>query len=150
MEHLLEIRGLSKRYDGFALENVDLTVPAGSIAGLVGENGAGKTTTIKAALDLVHPDAGEISLFGEPAISPVAMQRTGVVLDACMLPEYSTVRAAEFDLVVESGFFAPARCASRAGRTAPRCSRPIASPSRSASPTSPSTVRASIRIWDLS
>ena len=94
MEHLLDIRGLSKRYDGFALENVDLAVPAGSIVGLVGENGTGKTTTIKAALGLVRPDAGEIRLFGEPAASPAAKQRIGVVFDACMLPEYSTVRAA--------------------------------------------------------
>ncbi len=94
MEHLLEIRGLTKRYDGFALENVNLAVPAGSIVGLIGANGAGKTTTIKTALGLIHPDAGEISLFGESVTSPAAKQRTGVVFDACMLPEYSTVRAA--------------------------------------------------------
>ena len=40
MENLIEVRGLCKHYPGFRLEQVDLTVPAGSIVGLIGENGA--------------------------------------------------------------------------------------------------------------
>ena len=38
MENLIEVHGLCKHYKGFALENVDLTVPAGTIVGLIGEN----------------------------------------------------------------------------------------------------------------
>ena len=41
--NVLEIRNLSKHYDGFSLENLSLTLPEGCVLGLVGENGAGKT-----------------------------------------------------------------------------------------------------------
>ena len=37
------LRGITKRYKDFTLGPVDMTVPAGSIVGLIGENGAGKT-----------------------------------------------------------------------------------------------------------
>ena len=53
-ENALEIKGLTKKYDGFKLEGLDLVLPSGCIMGFVGENGAGKTTTIKSILDLVH------------------------------------------------------------------------------------------------
>ena len=43
----LEIRGLTKRRGDFALQGLDLTLPAGCIMGLIGENGAGKSTTIR-------------------------------------------------------------------------------------------------------
>ena len=64
MNELLTITDLSKRYDGFALRDVSLSVPAGSVVGLVGANGAGKTTVIKAALGLIRPDGGKVRLFG--------------------------------------------------------------------------------------
>ncbi len=43
---------------------MSLTLPGGSIMGLIGENGAGKTTTIKCILNLVRRDAGSITLMG--------------------------------------------------------------------------------------
>ena len=45
-ENAIEIRNLTKRYDGFALDNISFDVPKGSIMGYIGQNGAGKTTTI--------------------------------------------------------------------------------------------------------
>ena len=60
----LEIRGLTKEYKDFKLDSLDLTLPAGCILGLIGENGAGKTTTIKAVLDIVKADSGEVTLLG--------------------------------------------------------------------------------------
>ena len=42
MENAICIRGLCKHYKDFSLENLDLTVPTGTIVGFVGENGAGK------------------------------------------------------------------------------------------------------------
>jgi ABC-2 type transport system ATP-binding protein len=58
------IRGLCKRYRGFALKNVDLDVPRGYVTGLIGPNGAGKTTLIKLIMNLVRRDAGSISVLG--------------------------------------------------------------------------------------
>ncbi len=43
----VRVRGLQKKYPDFTLGPIDLTVPSGSIVGLVGENGAGKTITLK-------------------------------------------------------------------------------------------------------
>lgn len=60
----LKIRGLTKEYKDFKLDSLDLTLPAGCILGLIGENGAGKTTTIKAVLDIVKADSGEVTLLG--------------------------------------------------------------------------------------
>lgn len=61
---VLEIKGLCKRYPGFALEDVSFSLESGKIIGFIGRNGAGKTTTLKAMLNLVHPDAGEVRFFG--------------------------------------------------------------------------------------
>lgn len=63
---LLEARGLCKRYPTFALEDVSLSVAAGSITGFIGHNGAGKSTTLKCLEGSVHPDTGSIRYFGTP------------------------------------------------------------------------------------
>ena len=42
----LELRGLTKHYKDFTLGPLDLTLPGGTICGLIGENGAGKSTTL--------------------------------------------------------------------------------------------------------
>ena len=47
MDNAMVIENLSKAYPGFALSEVSMTLPRGSIMGFIGENGAGKTTTIK-------------------------------------------------------------------------------------------------------
>lgn len=61
----LEIRNLSKHYEDFQLDHINLTVPAGAIVGLIGENGAGKSTTIKAVMNLIHKDSGDIAIYGQ-------------------------------------------------------------------------------------
>ena len=63
-ENAIEIKGLTKRYDGITLDNVSFDVPKGSIMGFIGQNGAGKTTTINALLNIVKKDEGEIKLLG--------------------------------------------------------------------------------------
>ena len=60
----IEISGLTKKYDGFTLDNVSFNVPNGSIMGFIGQNGAGKTTTIRALLNITKCDAGSIKLLG--------------------------------------------------------------------------------------
>ena len=54
MENAIEVKGLSKKYNTFSLDNINLVVPKGYIVGLIGENGAGKSTTIKSILNLIQ------------------------------------------------------------------------------------------------
>ncbi len=84
----IETRGLTKHYEGFTLDGLDLTLPAGCIMGLVGENGAGKSTTIRLLLGLTRPDGGTASLLGAP-VGPdmrAVKQDIGVVLDDVGFP----------------------------------------------------------------
>lgn len=61
----VEVSGLKKRYGKvLALDGVDLTVPEGTIFGLVGPNGAGKTTLIKALVGSLRPTAGSVKVLG--------------------------------------------------------------------------------------
>ncbi|MBR6103000.1 MAG: ABC transporter ATP-binding protein [Ruminococcus sp.] len=64
-ENAIEIKGLTKRFDGFTLDNVSFSVPRGSIMGFIGQNGAGKSTTINSLLGIIRPDAGELKIFGK-------------------------------------------------------------------------------------
>lgn len=80
-ENALELHGVCKKYGGFALRNVEFILPRGTVMGLIGENGAGKTTTIKAVLDLIRPDSGEIAVLGEHGSNPSVREKIGVVLE---------------------------------------------------------------------
>ena len=53
-ENAIEIQWLTKKYDGFTLDNISFNVPKGSIMGFIGQNGAGKTTTIRALLGIIR------------------------------------------------------------------------------------------------
>ena len=64
MENSLEIKDLVKNYDGFNLKKISFSLPKGAVMGLIGQNGAGKTTTIKAILNLIRRNGGEIKIFG--------------------------------------------------------------------------------------
>ena len=88
----LEIRGLTKRRGDFALQGLDLTLPAGCIMGLIGENGAGKSTTIRLILNSLRRDSGSITIYGKDNRTLTARDREdiGVVLDEVGLPEYLT------------------------------------------------------------
>ena len=64
---MLNLKGVRKWYGSKeVLCGVDLELLPGECYGLLGPNGAGKTTTLRLALGLTDPDAGEISLLGEP------------------------------------------------------------------------------------
>jgi len=61
----IRLQGVEKRFGKkFAVRDLDLEVPAGSIYGLIGPNGAGKTTTIRIILDIIGANAGTVSVFG--------------------------------------------------------------------------------------
>ncbi len=63
-KNAIEISGVTKKYDGFTLDNISFNVPKGSIMGFIGQNGAGKTTTIKLLLNLIRKDSGTIKMLG--------------------------------------------------------------------------------------
>ncbi|MDD5155357.1 MAG: LPS export ABC transporter ATP-binding protein [Candidatus Omnitrophica bacterium] len=59
--HLLEIKGLSKSYDGReVVKEVNMSVKRGEIVGLLGPNGAGKTTTFYMVVGIIPPKSGQI------------------------------------------------------------------------------------------
>lgn len=89
----LEIRGLTKAYQGFRLGGLDLTLPSGCIMGLIGENGAGKSTTIKLILDMISKDGGSVKILGRDSADDTVLVRedVGVVMDEVGIPECLTV-----------------------------------------------------------
>jgi Cu-processing system ATP-binding protein len=63
----LEVRGLRKAFGRLvALRGIDLVVASGRVTAVVGPNAAGKSTLIKCVLGLVRPDAGRLSVLGQP------------------------------------------------------------------------------------
>ena len=79
MENALELHGVSKRYAAhLAVDDLSLVVPTGTIYGVLGPNGAGKSTTIRAAMNIVARDAGEVRLLGsDPAVDKGILCRVG-------------------------------------------------------------------------
>lgn len=63
MDNILEIKNLSKKYNQFSLNNINLSLKRGYIMGFIGPNGAGKSTTIKLIMNLVKRDSGSINIF---------------------------------------------------------------------------------------
>lgn len=102
MENAIKIKGVTKKYDSFQLDQVDLKLPAGYIMGIIGENGAGKTTVIKAMLGLVKLDAGQVELLGKPfdMQDRDLKEHIGVVMDSCNFPE--DMKAKDIDRVMAS------------------------------------------------
>ena len=88
----IELRGLTKRYQDFTLDHVDLTLPSGCIMGLIGENGAGKSTTIQLILNAIPRDEGTVTILGQDnqTGAPTIREEIGVVLDEACLPTYLT------------------------------------------------------------
>ena len=84
MEPILQVKNLTKHYPDFKLDNVSLSIPGGTIMGLIGENGAGKSTTINAILDLIRKDDGIVTFCGQELSSKSKQikEDIGVVFDS--------------------------------------------------------------------
>ena len=82
MANAIEVRGLTYQPGrSFAIRDMNLTVPAGSIYGFLGPNGAGKSTTIRLLLGMARPEAGEIRVLEGRVPNDIAriLARTGYV-----------------------------------------------------------------------
>ncbi len=66
----IQIAHVTKRFGTYAAVNdVSLSVPDGSIYGFIGPNGSGKTTTIRMIMNILLPDAGEVTVLGRHSSS---------------------------------------------------------------------------------
>ena len=90
----IEIRDVTKKYDGFTLDRISFDVPRGSIMGFIGQNGAGKTTTIRSLLNIIPINAGEIRLLGMDHIKDeiAIKERIAVVFDELPFHDLFTAR----------------------------------------------------------
>lgn len=88
MTNALEIKGLSKEYKDFVLDNISFDVPSGSIVGLIGENGSGKTTIIKLILDMIKRKCGEVTVLGKNKDISNIKNEIGVVMDEPGFPGF--------------------------------------------------------------
>ena len=78
---MIEAKAVSKSFDGFlALNHLDMTVPKGSIYGLVGPNGAGKSTILRHLCGVYRPDSGVITVEGQPVYENPAIKERMVVI----------------------------------------------------------------------
>ena len=78
---MIEAKAVSKSFDGFlALNHLDMTVPKGSIYGLVGPNGAGKSTILRHLCGVYRPDSGVITIEGQPVYEHPAIKERMVVI----------------------------------------------------------------------
>ncbi|NLG10658.1 MAG: ABC transporter ATP-binding protein [Coriobacteriaceae bacterium] len=91
---ILEVSGLNKAFERFALEDVTFSVPRGYIMGFIGPNGAGKTTTIKLILNVISSDSGKVKIFGKESSASIN-EKIGVVMDAPMYVDEWTVSDVE-------------------------------------------------------
>jgi ABC-2 type transport system ATP-binding protein len=64
MNPMIELNGIVKTRGSFTLGPVDLTLESGWITAVVGPNGSGKSTLFRTIMDLLHPEQGEVRLFG--------------------------------------------------------------------------------------
>ena len=86
----IKLSHINKSFGDFAIRDLNLTVPSGTICGLVGENGAGKSTTIRLLMGVLRPDSGTASVLGVDVSSPEfrdVKEDVGVVLDEAYFPE---------------------------------------------------------------
>ena len=86
----IELSHINKSFGDFAIRDLNLAVPSGTICGLVGENGAGKSTTIRLLMGALRPDSGAASVLGVDVSSPEfreVKEDVGAVLDEAYFPE---------------------------------------------------------------
>ena len=73
---MIEVNNLVKTFDGFAaLSGATLTVPTGSVYGLVGPNGAGKSTIIRHLTGIYRQDSGDVRMGGETVWENAELKR---------------------------------------------------------------------------
>lgn len=94
MTPAIALTGVRKRYDDFALHDIDLTLPRGQVMGLVGVNGAGKSTLLRLLMGLIRADGGEVEVLGQrlPQAQVAVKRAIGYASDDMRLYRGQTLR----------------------------------------------------------
>ncbi|ACZ29453.1 ABC transporter related protein [Xylanimonas cellulosilytica DSM 15894] len=94
MTNVIELQSVTRAFGGpRALDDVTLTVPAGSIVGLLGRNGAGKTTLMSLIAGQDRPSSGRVAVFGQnPFENESVLSRVRFVRDNQRYPDGYTLR----------------------------------------------------------
>ena len=80
---MIELKNITKTFGGFkALDDLSMSVPKGTVYGLVGPNGAGKSTAIRCMVGVYRPDCGEVCVDGDAVYeNPALKERIGYIPD---------------------------------------------------------------------
>ena len=90
-ELLIQGKGVTKNYGSFrALDSLDISVPKGSIYGLIGLNGAGKSTLLKILLGLIKYDQGEVRIFDSDTLDTKKLNKIGSIIEYPYFYEHLT------------------------------------------------------------
>lgn len=93
MDHILEIRNVTKAYEEFILDDISLSIERGFAMGFIGPNGSGKTTTIQCIMNLIKLNAGTITVDGLNHIKDAdrVKEKIGFVYDDLHYYEHLTI-----------------------------------------------------------
>lgn len=83
MEHVIELKNVTKTFKDFSIKDIDLQVKQGFVTGFIGANGAGKSTVLKIMMNLLKPDAGKLRCLGTTIKRMKRRSKTG--LDSFMM-----------------------------------------------------------------
>ena len=103
-ENAIEIKGLTKHYDGFTLDHLSFNVPKGSIMGFIGQNGSGKSTTINTILNIVKADEGQIKVMGLDHIKDENEIKRNIAAVFDELPFNEQLNANDLDFILQDLF----------------------------------------------
>jgi ABC-2 type transport system ATP-binding protein len=95
---VIEVEGLTHSYGNQTIyEDLNFTVPAGKIYGLLGKNGVGKTTLIQILMGFLRPVAGHCKVFGEDShnLSPATRARIGLLFEGHIAYEFMSISRIE-------------------------------------------------------
>ena len=94
MSPAIALKGVHKKYDEFALRDIDLELPTGQVMGLVGVNGAGKSTLLRVLMGLIRADSGEVEVLAQrlPQAQVAVKRDIGYASDDMRLYRGQTLR----------------------------------------------------------
>lgn len=98
MTEIIEVKNLTHRFGKQTIyEDLNFSVPAGKIVGLLGKNGVGKTTLIKILMGFLRPTAGRCRVFGEDShnLAPGTRARIGLLFEGHLTYEFMTISQIE-------------------------------------------------------